>query len=240
MKLYRNKHLLAIVFVIFGLTACDQLLQIAEQSQKQVGPPTNTEIVGALKDALIVGIQQTVTRTSQQNGYYGNSLIRIPFPEEAKQVETALRNLGQNKMVDDFVIAMNRSAEEASKKATDIFVASIRQMTIQDATGIWKGADNAATDYLKRTSYQSLMNEFRPVIQKSIQDVQVTSFWNPVVSTYNQIPLTRPVNPNLEDYIAEAAIEGLFKMVAAEELKIRKDPAARTTQLLRRVFGYQG
>jgi hypothetical protein len=113
-------------------------------------------------------------------------------------------------------------------------------MTIQDAANIWKGADNAATEYLRKTSYQSLMNEFRPVIKKSIQDVKVTQFWNPVVSAYNNIPLTRPVNPNLEEYIAEEAIDGLFKMVAAEELKIRKDPAARTTEILRRVFGYQG
>ena len=191
MKLQFNKRIDTLLFIFFGMTACDQRLEIAQQIPQQAGPPTNTEIVSALKDALIVGIRQTVTKTSQQNGYYGNSLIRIPFPQEAQKVESTLRSLGQNKLVDDFVIAMNRSAEEASKKAADIFVNSIRQMTIQDAANIWKGADNAATEYLRKTSYQNLMNEFRPVIKKSIQDVKVTQYWNPVIPAYNNIPLTR-------------------------------------------------
>lgn len=230
----------ALLAVAFTLSSCDQLSQIASQIPTSMGPPTENEIAGALRDALSVGIRNAVTQTSKTDGFYSNNLLRIQFPPEARQVETTLRSLGMNKMVDDFIISMNRGAEEASKKATDVFLASIRQMTITDGFNIWKGNNDAATEFLRRTSMDRLRNEFRPIVQQALKQVEVTKFWNPVVSAYNNVPLTRPVNPNLEEYVTSQAIEGLFKVVAQEELKIRQNPAARSTALLQRVFGYQG
>jgi hypothetical protein len=235
---FLNRSGLVVAALAISLVACDQLQQIAQQIP--TGPPTENEITGALRDALSVGIRNAVSQTSRTDGFFNNSLIRIPFPPEARQVETTLRGLGMNGLIDDFVLSMNRGAEEASKKATDVFITSIRQMTINDATSIWRGADNAATEYLRRTSYTTLQNEFRPIVQQAIQKVEVTKYWNPVVSAYNAVPLTRPVNPNLENYVTEQAINGLFAVVAQEEKKIRENPAARTTALLQRVFGYQG
>jgi hypothetical protein len=237
---YFTKSGLALLALAFTLSSCDQLAQIAKQIPTTMGPPTETEITGALRDALSVGIRNAVTKTSQTDGFYGNSLLRIQFPPEAKQVETTLRGLGMNKIVDDFIVSMNRGAEQASKKATDVFLASIRQMTITDGYNIWKGNNDAATQFLRRTSTDRLRAEFRPIVQQALQQVEVTKFWTPVVSAYNKIPLTKPVNPNLEEYVTNQAIDGLFKMVAEEELKIRQNPAARTTALLQRVFGYQG
>jgi hypothetical protein len=233
------KKALPLAALVLSIAACDQLQQVAKQIPA-AGPPTEAEVSGALRDALIVGIRNTVNQTSQTGGYLNNNLIRIPFPPEARQVETTLRGLGMNGIVDDFITSMNRGAEEASKRATDIFINSIRQMSINDAMGIWRGNDDAATQYLRRTSYASLQREFRPVVQQALQKVEVTKFWNPVISAYNNVPLTRPVNPNLDDYVTEQAISGLFVMVAGEEKKIRENPAARTTALLQRVFGYQG
>lgn len=237
---YFNRTGLALLAVAFTLSSCDQLAQIAKQIPTTMGPPTETEITGALRDALSVGIRNAVTQTSKTDGFYGNSLLRIQFPPEAKQVETTLRGLGMNKLVDDFIVSMNRGAEEASKKATDVFLASIRQMTITDGYNIWKGNNDAATQFLRRTSTDRLRAEFRPIVQQALKQVEVTKFWTPVVSAYNKIPLTKPVNPNLEEYVTNQAIDGLFKMVAQEELKIRQNPSARTTALLQRVFGYQG
>ncbi|MCC5916953.1 MAG: DUF4197 domain-containing protein [Cryomorphaceae bacterium] len=235
-----KKSIVLSLVLALGLFSCDELFHLTQQIPTELGPPTQTEVVGALKDALIVGMQRTVAETSKENGYYGNDLIRIPFPPEAQQVESALKGIGMNSLIDDFVVSMNRGAEVASKKALDVFVSSIRQMTITDAMDIWKGEEDAATQYLKRTSFNALMTEFRPIIRGAIDEVEVTKFWNPVVSQYNRIPFTKTVNPDLENYIAEQAIDGLFLMVAKEEKTIRENPAARTTELLRRVFGYEG
>lgn len=230
---------IAILFLVFGFSACDVLESIAEESMK-VGPPTESEISAGIREALIVGATNAVLQTSQENGFYGNQLIKIPFPPEAQKVATTLNDLGFNKQVDQFVETMNHAAEEAAKKAKPIFVNSIKQMTLRDVYDIWKGDDDAATQYLKRTTTNALKAEFRPVIQNSINKVELTKYWNPVISTYNQIPLTAKVNPDLDAYILEETLNGLFKIIALEEEKIRENPAARVSAILKRVFGYQG
>jgi hypothetical protein len=154
-------------------------------------------------------------------------------------MESVLRDIGMGKQVDNFVATMNASAEVASKQAVEIFAQSIRQMTFTDAMNIWKGDQDAATQFFKRTTTQELTNRFKPEIQKAIAQVELTALWNPLVSAYNSVPFVTRVNPNLEDYITQLAIDGLFTMVAQEEAKIRQDPAARVNDILKRVFGYQ-
>jgi len=139
--------------------------------------------------------------------------------------------------VDKFVMTMNRSAETASKKAAPIFLNAIMSMSITDGFAILKGGDNAATNYLKQKTSVQLRTEFNPVVKNAIEEVEVTKYWNPVINTYNKIPFIEKQNPNLEDYITTKAMDGLFIMLAKEEKSIRKDPLARVSAILKRVFG---
>lgn len=216
-------------------------MQITNQmgQTSPLGPPTESEVIAGLKSALEVGIRNSVSATSTTNGFFGNSLIRIPFPPEAQKMENTLRNLGLDKPVDDFVLTLNRGAEKASAKATDIFINAISQMTFQDAMAIWKGDSNAATAFLQRTTTSQLKAAFAPIIKQSLDQVEVTKYWNPLASAYNSVPFVTPVNPNLDQYVLDQSLNGLFKMVALEEAKIRRDPAARVNDILRRVFGWQ-
>jgi hypothetical protein len=136
-------------------------------------------------------------------------------------------------------MTLNRGAEDAAKEAKPIFITAIKSMTIQDAWGILKGNDNAATEYLKRTTSPQLKEKFKPVIQASLEKVNATRYYRDIVTRYNQIPMVAKVNPDLDDYATDRAIEGLFLMIAKEEKNIRDNPEARTTELLRRVFAAQ-
>lgn len=136
-------------------------------------------------------------------------------------------------------MTLNRAAEEASKEAVPVFVEAIKSMSISDAIGILKGGDHAATDYLKKATTTELQAKFKPVVQNAIQKVELTKYWNPVIKAYNRVPGVEKKNPDLENYVTEKALSGLFLMVAKEEGKIRKDPAARATDLLKKVFANQ-
>lgn len=234
------KKIVALLAFTLSLASCDVLQEMAKTNPGiQILPPNETEVIAGLKSALEVGIQNAVSNTSNQGGYLNNSLIKIPFPPEAARMESVLRDIGMGKQVDNFVATMNASAEVASKQAVEIFAQSIRQMTFSDAMNIWKGDQDAATQFFKRTTTQELTNRFKPEIQKAIAQVELTALWNPLVSAYNSVPFVTRVNPNLEDYITQLAIDGLFTMVAQEEAKVRQDPAARVNDILKRVFGYQ-
>jgi enolase len=152
-------------------------------------------------------------------------------------MKTALENVGMKKQVDKFVLSLNRAAEEASKEAAPILINAIKGITLTDAVNILKGSDNAATKYLNTATNNQLKAQFKPIVQRAIQKVEVTKYWNPLVTKYNRIPGAQKMNPDLEEYVTIKAIEGLFKLIAEEELKIRKDPAARTSDLLRKIFG---
>jgi hypothetical protein len=188
---------------------------------------------------LINGITNGSNLASQLDGYFKNPEIKIPFPPEVRKVEDKLRQLGLGGEVDKFVLTLNRGAEDAAKEAKPIFISAIKSMTIQDAWGILKGESNAATEYLKRTTSSQLKMKFQPVIQSSLNKVNATKYYGDIVNTYNKIPLVEDVNPNLDEYATDKAIEGLFTLIAKEEEKIRRDPVARTTDLLRKVFGSQ-
>jgi Protein of unknown function (DUF4197) len=201
------------------------------------GGLSNDEVIRGLKEALSLGTNHSVSSASRVGGYYDNSLIRIPFPPEAQKVKTVAETIGMRKQVDDFVRTLNRAAEEAAKEAAPIFLSAITQMTIQDGFQILRGPDDAATSYLRRTTTAPLTQKFRPIVRQAIEKVQVTKYWNPIAQAYNQIPLVKPVNPDLDAYVTEKGLQGLFTLIAQEERKIRHDPAARVTDLLRKVFG---
>jgi hypothetical protein len=202
-------------------------------------PLTTAEVGEGLKEALIKGISNGSDLASRVDGYFQNPKIKIPFPPEAKKVEDKLRQLGFDKDVDRFIMTLNRGAEEAAKEAKPIFVTAIRSMTIQDAWGILKGEPDAATQYLKRTTSTQLREKFKPVIKDALSKVNATKYYGDIVNTYNQIPFVQDVNPNLDDYATDKAMEGLFLLISEEEKKIREDPLARTTDLLKRVFRAQ-
>jgi enolase len=200
-------------------------------------PLTNDEVIRGLREALSVGTKNSTAATSKVDGFYKNPLVFIPFPPEAEKVKSIVVNLGMQKQVDEFVMTLNRAAEEASKEAAPIFLEAIKGMSISDGFKILKGADNAATTYLQDKTTASLTEKFNPVIKKAIDKVQVTKYWNPVITTYNKVPGVQKQNPNLEKYITAKAMEGLFKLIAGEEKKIRKDPLAQVSALLKKVFG---
>jgi hypothetical protein len=198
---------------------------------------SNEKIIKGLKEALSIGTGNSTEKAAKRDGYYKNPKIKIPFPKEARDMEKTLRSMGMNKQADDFVKSMNRAAEDAAKKAAPIFLNAIAKMNIQDGLAILKGNDNAATEFLKKTTSLQLKAEFKPVIQASLNKVEVTKYWNTLASSYNKVPFTKKVNPKLEEYVTDKALEGLFKLVAEEEAKIRKDPKAQITNLLKEVFG---
>jgi hypothetical protein len=224
------------------LSACTstQINQALGEVNKAVGtekPLTTAEVGEGLKEALISGISKGSDQLSMVDGYFKNPQLKIPFPPDVKKVEDKLRQLGLGADVDRFITTLNRGAEDAAKEAKPIFVAAIKQMTIQDAWGILKGEDNAATNYLQRNTTPELKSKFKPVIQNSLDKVGAAKYYTDLVNTYNKIPFIEKVNPNLNEYATDLAIQGLFIQIAKEEKNIRKDPAARATDLLKRVFG---
>jgi hypothetical protein len=198
---------------------------------------TNDEIVGGLKEALTIGSKNAGDLASKVNGYYKNPKIKIPFPKEARDVESTLRNLGMNKEVDQFVMSLNRAAEDAAKQSIPIFSDAVKKITISDGLSILRGDDHAATEYLKSKTQSQLKTQFKPVIDKSVNKMNVGKYWKVLADAYNKMPFVKKVNPNLTDYTTGKALDGLFYLVAQQELKIRKDPAAQITDLLKKVFG---
>lgn len=198
---------------------------------------SNDDAVRALKEALKLGADHAVDLASRVDGYYGNTRIRIPFPPDAQKVMAAAEAIGMKQQVDDFVRSLNRAAEEAAKKAAPIFINAITTMTIQDGIAIVSGPKNSATKYLQRKTSAQLARAFRPVVQQAIEQVQVTKYWTPLVTTYNKVPFVQKVNPDLAAYVTDRGLSGLFTLIGDEERKIRENPAARTTDILQRVFG---
>jgi hypothetical protein len=199
---------------------------------------TEGEIAGGLKQALEIGAQNATGKVSQLNGFFGNTLIKVLMPPEAKKVETTLRSVGMGSYVDKAILSMNRAAEDASTKALPIFVNAIKSMTISDAVSILRGGNDAATQYLRSKTTASLTTAFRPVIEQSLDKVNATAYWAEVFTLYNKLPTTRSkVNPDLAAYVTERALNGVFVYIAEEEGKIRSNPAARITDLLKKVFG---
>lgn len=198
---------------------------------------SNDDIIKGLKEALSVGADKSVNKLSAVDGFLKNDAIKIVMPEEAQKVESTLRRMGLNKQVDEAIVSMNRAAEDAAKSAAPIFINAIKEMSIQDGLSILKGNDTAATSYLKGKTLTSLTAAFKPIVEQSLVKVDATKYWNDVFSAYNKVPFVKQVNPDLTAYVTEKALAGLFLQVALEEAAIRKDPAARVTDILKKVFG---
>jgi hypothetical protein len=198
---------------------------------------SNEEVIRGLKEALTVGTNNSAALASKVNGYYGNPRLFIPWPEEAQAMKDRLITMGFQAKITEFEESLNRAAEEAAKKAAPIFVNAITSMNVQDGFAILKGTDTAATNYLRKSTYSPLRDQFMPVVKEAIEKVNVTAYWNPLVTAYNRIPGVKKQNPDLDDYVTNKAINGLMILIADEEIKIRKDPAARVSDILRKVFG---
>jgi hypothetical protein len=198
---------------------------------------SNDDIVSGLKEALRVGTDSSVSHVSKVDGFFGNAAIKILMPPEAQKVEKTLRGLGMGSLVDKAILSMNRAAEDASSGVGDIFWNSIKGMSITDGVQILQGSDTAATGYLRKSTTSQLTTKFRPVIDSSLKKVDATKYWTDVFSAYNKLPMVSHVNPDLTAYVTEKALNGLFYNIALEEQKIRKDPAAQVTDILKKVFG---
>ncbi|MCX6206231.1 MAG: DUF4197 domain-containing protein [Bacteroidetes bacterium] len=194
------------------------------------------DIAKGLKEALKVGTSRSIDLLSKPDGFFGNAAVKILMPPEAEKIEKTLRNLGFNKQVDDAILSMNRAAEDASKSAAPIFVKAIQDMSIDDAVGILKGKDDAATKYLQTKTTDSLTKSFRPIIEESLKKVDATKSWNSLVTQYNKFSFKK-INPDLAAYVTERSLNGIYLQIAAEEAKIRKDPLARSSDLLKKLFG---
>ncbi len=236
----KSLKIIAIVTSVLLITSCDTLNQAGQiLTQASMANPTQSEITMGLKEALEFGTSSSSQRLGIKDGYLGNLAIKILFPEEAQKVERTMRSLGLNSLADNVIMSVNRAAEDAAKEAKPIFVAAIKQMTIADATNILlSGNKDAATQYFKRVTSQELRLKFQPVIQSSLTKVGATRYWSDVITRYNQIPLITRVNPDLEGYVTQKAIDGLFVEIAREELKIRQNASSRSTALLQKVFAY--
>ena len=198
---------------------------------------TEGEVGGGLKEALVQGIKLGVEQVSQPDGYFKDELIKIVMPEEAQKVEETLRRIGLGSQVDQAVEAMNRAAEDAAIAALQIFVDAIKQMTFSDAMSLLTGEENAATNYLDRTTRTALTEKFQPIIRASLEKVNATKYWEEVMTAYNKVPFTKDIDPDLEAYVTGKAIDGLFVQIAKQEKEIRENPGARTTDLMKKVFG---
>lgn len=233
------KFAVKLLFSFYLLTCfsgCETAQQVLGSMNTGSGALSSAEIAAGLKEALSIGTQNSTSKLSAVDGFFSNAAIKILLPEEAKNVESTLRNIGLGSLVDKAVLSINRAAEEASKSATPIFVNAIKEMTITDALGILKGGDYAATDYFKSKTTAPLTAAFKPVIEKALAKTDATKYWNDVFTAYNKFT-TKPINTDLSGYVTEKSLSGIFYEVSLEEQKIRKDPAARVTELLKKVFG---
>jgi hypothetical protein len=194
-------------------------------------------IVSGLKEALEVGTRQAVGRTSGLDGFYGNSLIRIGLPDELDSLAKGLRTIGLGSQVDELELSMNRAAERAAGEATQSFWNAIRQMSFADARAILQGSETAATEYFESRTRPELRERFAPIVSEKMDEVGLARLYDGLVARYTALPLTSEPPVDLRSYVTEGALDGLFQVLGEEERKIRSDPAARSTELLRRVFG---
>lgn len=231
------------------LAGCAELANVMQS----VGPVplTEADVVSGLKEALTTGARNSAQRLAAENGYYGDAAVKILLPEEARTIVDNISKLpGGDKLVQDAILSINRAAEDAAKEAAPIFVNSITSMSISDAFGILKGSDNAATTYLRNTTYNDLYNLYKPKIiastdKKLIGNISTKDSWENLTSRWNTLANSvagrlanlKPVNTDLNDYLTKKALDGMFLKVEGEELKIRKDVSARVTPILKRVFG---
>lgn len=242
-----HKHI-SLLVVILGLGGCatadwqQGVGEVLGAIQRPAGPSAlgEGEIIGGLREALAQGTTKAINQLGRRDGYWSNAGVRIPLPESMARFESGLRQLGQGRVVDEFHLTLNRAAEQAVPQAADIFGNAVRQMSIQDARGILSGSADAATQYFRRTTSESIYAKVYPIVQSTTQRVGVTQQYKQLASSYGPLLQMAGVKSiDLDRYVTEQALAGLFTTIAEEEARIRQNPAARGTEILRRVFGAQ-
>jgi len=237
---------LPLVTVLHAQTLKDRLNKLAKKDSSGVlstvsnklpsgGSLSNDDIIKGLKEALTIGTDSSAKKLSKADGFFTNAAIKILMPAEAKKAETTLRNFGMGQLVDKAILSMNRAAEDAASGVSTIFWDAIKQMTVQDGLSILRGGDFAATEFLKKNTTAVLTAKMRPVIQASLDKVNATNYWKDVFTAYNKFS-KQQINTDLTGYVTGKAMDGLFHEIGLEEQKIRKDPAAQVTDLLKKVF----
>lgn len=229
------KKLLSIVLLSVMLSSCDVLSKIPTGTGVGV---TEAEAGEGIKEALSQGLVKAVLKLNKEDGFFKDALYKVLLPPDAKKIENTLRDLGMGKMVDKAILSINRAAEDAAGFAKPIFVDAIKSMTIGDAIGLIKNGDTSATHFFRVKTTDKLISAFMPVIKSSLDKVDATKYYGDIVNTYNNFPTTlRKINPDLPSFVTNKATDALFDLVAKEEQNIRQNIAARTTDLLRKVFG---
>ena len=226
-----------LVLVVFQLSACAELQQVVNQLPNR--GITNSQIAGGLKEALNNGITNQVSTLAIKDGFLKNELVKIMLPQELQKVDNTLRKIGLSKLADEGLKVLNRAAEDAVGEAIPIFIDAIKGMTFADAKNILLGDNNAATSYLKGKTTDALYQKFNPIINNSFQKVGADKIWSNLITKYNNLPLTKDVNPDLTDYVTGEALKGVYTMVEIEERNIREKVSSRTSDLLKRVFALQ-
>jgi hypothetical protein len=244
------KRLISIALMLVVFAGCDELRYIAQQTET-ARPLTQQEVISGLKQALVIGSEAAALRLSKEGGYYLDNAVRIAMPPEAQPIINNISMLpGGEKLVEDLILRINRAAEDAAREAAPIFANAVTNMTIQDGFNILRGENNAATQYLRVQTYEALFNLYQPKIKQSVDkalvgDISTNEAWNALTGRWNTLAASvagriaglQPVEVELESYLTSRALDGLFMKLAIEEDKIRTEPAARVTELLRRVFG---
>jgi len=234
------KRYLLVFSVSLGLLSCDTLTNLPTSLPgSTTAVVTEADASNAMRQALEKGIGRGITTLNVQDGFFGNQAYKLFLPAEAQRIENTLRQLGMGGMVDRAILQINRSAEDAVGYARPIFVDAIREMTITDALNIIRGPKDAATQYFKQKTTQKLTAAFAPVVKQSLDKFSATKYYADVVNTYNNFPTTmNKLNPDLPSYVVDKAVSALFDQIAKEEANIRENPVARTTELLKKVFGW--
>lgn len=246
-----KKSSILILALLLTLSGCAELMQVAQQVTGENAPLTQNEIIAGLKEALIVGTTNSSNILGATDGYYKDELVKILLPPEADVIVKNINKIpGGKDLIEDVLLRINRAAEDAVSEAKPIFVNSIKSMTIADGFAILKGDDNAATQYLHKTTYSQLFELYLPKIKASVDkklvgNISTAESWNQITGKWNdlsksivgQVAGFKPVDVDLDEYLTNKALEGLFLKIETEEKQIRKDPMARVNSLLKRVFG---
>lgn len=229
---------ISLICCCFIAVSCAELQQVVNTLPTgETG--TTLDIAGGLRQALDLGIDKQVSKLTQKDGYFKNSLVKILLPEELRKVDKTLRDIGLGSLADEGLKVLNRAAEDAVGEATPIFVNAVKSITFGDAKNILLGSDNAATNYLSGKTSTVLYGKFNPVIKNSFAKVGADQVWSNIINKYNSIPFVNKVNPDLTDYVTQEALKGVYKMIAIEEKQIRNKVSSRTTTLLQKVFALQ-
>lgn len=229
------KKIFTILILSVALSSCDVLSKLPTGLP---GGVTEAEAGQGIKEALSQGLVKAVLQLNREDGFFRDALYKVLLPPDAKKIENTLRSLGMNNLVDNAILAINRAAEDAAGYAKPIFVDAIKSMTISDAIGLVRNGDTSATHFFRVKTTEKLIAAFIPVIRASLDKVNATRYYGDIVNTYNNIPTTfKKINPDLPSFVTGRATEALFDLVAKEEINIRQNIAARSTEILRKVFG---